>query len=224
MTDKMLRLLMETYDSANGGGGGDITLETLNVSANGETNAPSGKAYNKVVAGVPNTYAAGDEGKVVSGGELVAQTSDTATQNGTVDTTLINSLTVAVASGTPFYSGTLTLASRPAATGVYATLDAPNCTHFVMYAADDPDTTTGNAFFGFGIVEKDSATLCLMSNNAGSGYGTSGSSIVWNFTSQIALKETVVTFNANNIELSATSVASTAHLPQAGLDYQWCAW
>ena len=51
-----------------------------------------------IVTNVPNTYSAGDEGKVVSNGALVAQTSDTVTQNGTVDTTLINSLTVNVPS------------------------------------------------------------------------------------------------------------------------------
>ena len=81
----------------NGGGGGDITLETLNVSQNGTTNAPTGTAYNKVVASVPNTYAAADEGKVVSGGSLVAQTAHAqVTSNGTVDTTLNNSVEVAV--------------------------------------------------------------------------------------------------------------------------------
>lgn len=48
---------------------------------------------------VPNTYAAGDEGKVVSNGTLVSQTSDTVTENDTYDTTLINSLTVAVSGG-----------------------------------------------------------------------------------------------------------------------------
>lgn len=37
----------------SGSAGGDITLETLNVSANGTTNAPSGTAYNKVIASVP---------------------------------------------------------------------------------------------------------------------------------------------------------------------------
>ncbi len=44
------------YIAENGGGGGDpesITFETLNVSQNGTTNAPSGTAYNKVVAAVP---------------------------------------------------------------------------------------------------------------------------------------------------------------------------
>lgn len=85
------------YIAENGGSGGDITLETLNVSSNGTTNAPTGKAYNKVVASVPNSYSAGDEGKVVSGGSLVSQTAHAqVTQNGTVDTTLNNSVEVAV--------------------------------------------------------------------------------------------------------------------------------
>ena len=87
----------------NGGGGVDpesITLVTLNVSQNGTTNAPSGTAYNKVVANVPNTYAASDEGKVVSNGALVSQTAHAeVTQNGTIDTTLNNSVTVNVPQG-----------------------------------------------------------------------------------------------------------------------------
>ena len=91
------------YIAENGGGGVDpesITLVTLNVSQNGTTNAPSGKAYNKVVANVPNTYAASDEGKVVSNGSLVTQTAHAeVTQNGVVDTTLNNSVTVNVPQG-----------------------------------------------------------------------------------------------------------------------------
>ena len=87
----------------NGGGGGDVTLETLNVNSNGTTNAPSGTAYNKVVANVPNSYAAGDEGKVVSNGALVSQTAHAqVTENGPIDTTLNNSVEVAV----PAPSGT----------------------------------------------------------------------------------------------------------------------
>ncbi len=37
----------------SGSAGGDITLETLNVSQNGTQNAPEGTAYNKVVTSVP---------------------------------------------------------------------------------------------------------------------------------------------------------------------------
>lgn len=78
------------------GGGGEITLETLNVDANAIYNAPSGKAYKKVIADVPNSYAAGDEGKVVSGGALVSQTTKNVTANGTVDTTTNNEVVVSV--------------------------------------------------------------------------------------------------------------------------------
>ena len=45
---------------------------------------------------VPNTYTAGDEGKVVNGGALVSQTSRTVTANGNYDTTTNNSVTVNV--------------------------------------------------------------------------------------------------------------------------------
>ncbi len=79
--------------------GSGAEVESLSVSANGEYTAPSGKAYSPVTVNVPNSYAAGDEGKVVSNGTLVAQTSDSVTQNGTVDTTLINSLEVNVPQG-----------------------------------------------------------------------------------------------------------------------------
>lgn len=88
-----------------GGGGGDITVESKSISANGTYTAPTGKAYSPVTVSVPNSYAAGDEGKVVSNGALVAQSSDSVTQNGTVDTTLISSLLVNV-SGSSGYGYT----------------------------------------------------------------------------------------------------------------------
>ena len=49
---------------------------------------------------VPNSYSAGDEGKVVSNGALVAQTAHAeVTENGTIDTTLNNSVTINVSGG-----------------------------------------------------------------------------------------------------------------------------
>ena len=105
------------YIAENGGGGVDpesITLVTLNVSQNGTTNAPSGKAYNKVVANVPNTYAASDEGKVVSNGALVSQTAHAeVTTNGTIDTTLNNSVVVNVPQGiTPTGAKTINISAN----------------------------------------------------------------------------------------------------------------
>lgn len=95
---------------SGGGGGGDITVESLSVTANGTYSAPSGKAYSPVVANVPNSYTASDEGKVVSSGALVAQTSQTIDTNGTYDTTLKNSVTVNVSGGggSNVVKGTLT--------------------------------------------------------------------------------------------------------------------
>lgn len=99
------------YIAENGGGGvdpGDISLVTLNVTENGTTNAPSGTAYNKVVANVPNSYAASDEGKVVSNGSLVSQTAHAeVTANGTYDTTDNNSVTVNVPTGSDITLDTL---------------------------------------------------------------------------------------------------------------------
>lgn len=77
-----------------------VDTGTKSITANGNNQDVVG--YAAVDVAVPNTYAAGDEGKVVSGGALVAQTSDTVTANDTYDTTLINSLTVNVSGGASY--------------------------------------------------------------------------------------------------------------------------
>ena len=52
--------------------------------------------YASANVNVPNSYAAGDEGKVVSNGALVAQTSRSVTANGTYDTTTNDEVVVSV--------------------------------------------------------------------------------------------------------------------------------
>lgn len=107
-----------------GGGGGEAVLINKSISANGTYNASSDSAdgYKKVVVAVPNSYAAGDEGKVVSNGALVSQTSASYTSNGTYDTTLVNEVEVDVAIVDPdftkFLEGTLTNFSNSSATKV----------------------------------------------------------------------------------------------------------
>lgn len=73
-------------------------LTTKAVTANGTYDAADDEAdgYSLVTVNVPNSYEAADDGKVVSSGALVAQTSTTVTENGTVDTTLNNSVAVNV--------------------------------------------------------------------------------------------------------------------------------
>lgn len=85
------------YASADVNVSGGTPTGTKTITANGT--GIDVAAYALADVAVPNSYSSGDEGKVVSNGALVSQTSDTVTQNGTVDTTLIDSLTVNVSGG-----------------------------------------------------------------------------------------------------------------------------
>ena len=78
-----------------------ITLSALNITENGIYTPPSGTGYSTVSVDVQTSFTQSDEGKVVSNGALVAQTSmsQDITQNGTYDTTLNNSVTVNVSGG-----------------------------------------------------------------------------------------------------------------------------
>ena len=79
------------------------TLGTKSISSNGTYNASSDSlgGYSQVSVSVPNTYAAGDEGKVVDNGALVSQSTATYSSNNTYDTTKIKTVTVAVPGSSP---------------------------------------------------------------------------------------------------------------------------
>lgn len=80
--------------------GAGAVLEPLSVTANGDYTPSAGvDGYDSVHVAVPNSYSTADEGKVVSNGALVAQTSRNVTQNGTYDTTENNEVVVNVQSG-----------------------------------------------------------------------------------------------------------------------------
>lgn len=70
---------------------------TVSITQNGSANV---KDYATASVNVPNSYSAGDEGKVVSNGALAAQTARSVYANGTYDTTLNNSVTVDVGAKT----------------------------------------------------------------------------------------------------------------------------
>lgn len=82
---------------------GQSTLVSKSITQNGSYDPEDDDAdgYSAVTVNVPNSYAAGDEGKVVSNGALVAQTARASeiTANGTYDTTTNNEVTVNVAGG-----------------------------------------------------------------------------------------------------------------------------
>lgn len=88
---------LDGYSSVTVNVSGGTPTGTKSITANGTGIDVAAYAFADVA--VPNSYSSGDEGKVVSNGALVSQTSDTVTQNGTVDTTLIDSLTVNVSGG-----------------------------------------------------------------------------------------------------------------------------
>lgn len=72
----------------------------ISVTQNGTiTENVSGFASAQITTNVPNSYSASDEGKVVSNGLLVGQTSAEYTSNNTYDTTLIDEVTVNVSGG-----------------------------------------------------------------------------------------------------------------------------
>jgi len=79
---------------------------SVNINSNGTHDVTN---YASASVNVPNSYSASDEGKVVSNGALVAQTSRQITANGTVDTTLNDEVVVNVPTGiTPSGSQTFT--------------------------------------------------------------------------------------------------------------------
>lgn len=97
MADKFFDAMF-TASVIGGSSGPAPVIVAKNITANGTYSAVDDQAdgFNPVIVSVPNTYAASDEGKVVSGGQLVAQTSTTATANGTINTTTNNEVVVNV--------------------------------------------------------------------------------------------------------------------------------
>lgn len=110
------------------------------VTVNGEYDATLDEAdgYSSVTVNVPNSYEASDEGKVVSGGALVAQTarSESITENGTYDTTENNGVTVAVAATLSDTDLVSSIASNGSYALWYYTV-SPSVIHFTA-AADVP--------------------------------------------------------------------------------------
>lgn len=114
--------------------------------------------YAQAVVNVPNTYAAGDEGKVVDNGALVAQGSATYTVNNTYDTTKIKSVTVNVSGG-----GSPTLQTKSVSYTPSESQQTAQVTADEGYdALQEVDVTVGaisSTYVGSGIDRNDSTDL-----------------------------------------------------------------
>lgn len=151
------------YGEGGGGGGGSATLISKSITANGTYDAGDDNAdgYSDLTVNVPNSYAAGDEGKVVSNGALVAQTSDTVTQNGTVDTTLISSLLVNVAGISPVKTKTGTFTGNGTRQVTISCDFEPD----LIYWTSDPGTTASSGTVA-GIIAREMMSANRYRNNS----------------------------------------------------------
>ena len=151
--------------SGGGEGGGEaVLIDNKDISANGEypASADNADGYKKVTVDVPNTYSAGDEGKVVSNGELVAQTSTTVDANGTIDTTLYNSVTINV-------EDSMTEVTISDAGAVTQALDANKIYHFTgaltaLTVTLNAPSTGKNAHYHFDFLSGSTAPTVTIPN------------------------------------------------------------
>lgn len=117
----------------------------ISVTANGVSISDVTNYANvEITANVPNTYAAGDEGKVVDGGALVTQGSQTYTANGSYDTTLIKSITVAVPGSSPSGTKSISISANGTTTEDVAAYANAEITVNVPASAVDTGTKTIN--------------------------------------------------------------------------------
>ena len=157
--------------------------------------------YSEVTVNVPNSYAVGDEGKVVANGELVAQTarSSEITLNGTYDTTTNNEVKVNVSGG-----GGATLVSKSITeNGTYNPADDN---------ADGYNSVTVNVSGGGGGVQWNENILCNWdfanivntrgNSSYSSGYGYDGWSVYQGRVSTVTGGITLVKNTSKSFMLS----------------------
>lgn len=206
--------------SSAGGGGGEAVLVNKDISANGTYNASSDSAdgYKKVVVDVPNSYAAGDEGKVVSNGALVAQGSDTVTANNTYDTTLISSLTVNVP--VPAYeTGTYIAASST--NDAWRVPLSKKYSHFLMVTEDTFSQNTTSASTPLYIVYADENGYSAIKSQTNSGFMQNG----WSVNRLVSEYATNSFVNFGNDYVELRLLGNGAFIsPAPELTYVWFAW
>lgn len=215
----------------------DMTSVANKIRSRGGTSSllefPSG--WNSAIEDLPNSYAAADEGKVVSNGALVAQTSDTVTENDTYNTTLINSLTVNVTGGgggltlesalDGVIAGTITSYENPTRTTLVDSMFRANFWNKITTFKAHAVTTTQN-YSMYGIGAKNVAFPNLTTLNAAFNscakiekldIGTGVSQIVANaFNAANKLDTLILRRSSSIVSLAATSAFSNDHFKNGG--------
>ena len=104
--------MADAISAISGGGITPTGTKQINITQNGTTTENvTNYASAEITANVPNSYSASDEGKVVSNGALVSQTSRNVTANGTYDTTVNDEVVVNVPASGITPTGTLPINS-----------------------------------------------------------------------------------------------------------------
>lgn len=159
-------------------------LESLSATVNGTYLPTSGhNGFDRAVVNVPNSYGAGDEGKVVNNGALVSQTSVTKTANGTYDTTLNDEVVINVPQGTTPTGNINITDMQQTDVSAYATAQVV-----------DADLVAGN-------IKKDVDILGVVGTYEGSGGGDSGCVLEYSVQN--------TTYGGYGTEAAASSVTAT---------------
>lgn len=142
-----------------------VTTPTLSITSNGSYDVCD---YGYANVAVPNSYGAGDEGKVVSSGALVAQTAMASiTSNGTYDTTTNNSVTVNI-------DNNIIVSGNGNQNYAYASIGSSGTRHYT-----DGDVFTfseGDKLYVYAKGSSNGATIIVNGETVGSASGTSATS------------------------------------------------
>lgn len=192
--------------------GGSATLITKNIIANGNypASADNVDGFSSVLVAVPNTYAAGDEGKVVSSGALVSQSSLSVNSNGTYDTTLKNSVVVTVPASGVNIPVLLTITTPPTKTSYTAgeALDLTGIVVTATYANGTTQTVTSGCTFSpangatlsTAGTQTITATYTYINTSSGNNYAV---------TVTDTTNVTVISANSVNAKLGGSSTITT---------------